>query len=68
MDKNDYEKLIEELKALEKEHAELNQLLDNEEKIALLDQLSLLRTKKRKLWLKDKIHHIKQQLYPDIIA
>ncbi|MDF2965168.1 MAG: hypothetical protein K0Q51_556 [Rickettsiaceae bacterium] len=65
---NDYDKMINELRAYEQEHAELNQLLDDEEQLSAFDQLTLQRFKKRKLWLKDKIIHLKSRLYPDIIA
>jgi hypothetical protein len=51
-----------ELESLKKEHQELDRQLD------LLDQMTLQRIKKRKLWLKDRIATLEAIIYPDIIA
>ena len=57
-----------ELARLRDEHrgldAEIAELADS----ALSDRLALQRLKKRKLFLKDRIARIEDQLYPDIIA
>lgn len=55
-----------ELAELENEHEELNSLLDLPNKI--LDEITLIRLKKRKLYIKDKISDLKSRAYPDIIA
>lgn len=63
------ELLIDELRQLEQEHRDLNILTDNNGPGYLeLDQLTAQRFKKRKLFLKDRIAHIRSMLYPDIIA
>ena len=56
------------LQALEIEHHDLDDVID---RLALdpgQDRLQLQRLKKRKLWLKDRISAISDQLTPDIIA
>lgn len=62
------DKLKKDLVIFQEEHADLNKILDNNAECQKIDQLTLQRLKKRKLWLKDKIAEIKAQLYPDIIA
>lgn len=57
-----------ELEVLMREHEDLNQIIDESSNHDGLDQLTLQRLKKRKLYLKDKISQLKTILYPDIIA
>jgi hypothetical protein len=57
-----------ELETLVREHEDLNQIIDESSNHDGLDQLTLQRLKKRKLYLKDKISQLKTILYPDIIA
>lgn len=55
------------LDALRDEHRAIDQMvreLDSE----VSDQLTLRRLKKRKLFLKDAIARLEDQIYPDIIA
>lgn len=56
------------LEELKREHRELDQRIESLHSDHLSDQLTLKRLKKRKLWLKDQIARVEDQLYPDIIA
>jgi hypothetical protein len=58
--------LLLDLSEMENEHEELNSLIDSA--IKILDELTVVRLKKRKLYLKDKIIEIRSKIYPDIIA
>ena len=64
----DSNKLIEKLKELEQEHSDLDQILIQLQEKHMVDFLQIQRLKKRKLALKDKITHIKNDLEPDNIA
>ncbi len=56
------------LDELKCEHRELDVRIGALHTDHLSDQLTLKRLKKRKLWLKDQIARVEDQLYPDIIA
>lgn len=56
------------LDELKREHRELDARIGSLHTDHLSDQLTLKRLKKRKLWLKDQIARVEDQLYPDIIA
>ena len=56
------------LNELRREHRELDARIESLHTDHLSDQLTLKRLKKRKLWLKDQIARVEDQLYPDIIA
>ena len=60
--------LIEKLKEFEQEHLDLDQILIQLLEKHTVDFLQIQRLKKRKLVLKDKISHIKNELEPDSIA
>lgn len=62
----DEELLKAQLDQLKQEHSELKEILSNS--IEELDEVSLYRLKKRKLFLKDKILELSRLLFPDIIA
>jgi hypothetical protein len=64
----DNDKLIRELELFKQEHKTLDDLIIQQTTSATIDQISLQRLKKRKLWLKDKILHVESILFPDIIA
>lgn len=65
----DEEKLLRELDMLKQEHESLDDVINHSLMNPLgMDQISLQRLKKRKLWLKDKIAEIEAIVYPDIIA
>ena len=56
------------LEELRREHRELDSRIGCLHSDHLSDQLTLKRLKKRKLWLKDEIARVEDELYPDIIA
>lgn len=57
-----------ELEVLRREHRDLDEAVRALEETQRADQLSLRRLKKQKLFLKDRISRIEDQLTPDIIA
>ena len=65
---NNNSKLIEKLKEYEQEHSDLDQILIQLQEKHTVDFLQIQRLKKRKLALKDKITHLKNDLEPDSIA
>ena len=60
--------LAAELARLRQEHRDLDAAIDALEAITAADQLQIQRLKKRKLFLKDRIIALSDQLTPDIIA
>ena len=64
----DTDKLLEKLKEYEQEHSDLDQILIQLQEKHTVDFLQIQRLKKRKLVLKDKIAHIRNELEPDSIA
>jgi hypothetical protein len=64
----EHEVLRARLDELRREHRELDSRIESLHTDHLSDQLTLKRLKKRKLWLKDQIARVEDQLYPDIIA
>ena len=60
--------LIKELKILEEEHRDLDQVLIQIQEKQTIDFLQIKRLKKRKLILKDRINILKNKIEPDIIA
>ncbi|MBD1147504.1 YdcH family protein [Pelagibacterales bacterium SAG-MED31] len=65
---SNYSKLINKLKEYEQEHSDLDQVLIQLQEKQTVDFLQIQRLKKRKLVLKDKIAHIRNDLEPDNIA
>ncbi len=65
---DDIETLREKLVELQREHTDLNDVIDRLVTHQPVDFLQLQRLKKRKLILKDTIQKIESQLVPDIIA
>jgi hypothetical protein len=57
-----------ELQRLRQEHGDLDSAILALERMALIDQIQIMRLKRRKLYLKDRIHFVEDQLTPDIIA
>lgn len=57
-----------ELARLRQEHRDLDAAIDALEGMAAADQLQIQRLKKRKLYLKDRIIALADQVTPDIIA
>ena len=65
---NNNNKLLERLKEYEQEHSDLDQILIQLQEKHTVDFLQIQRLKKRKLVLKDRITHLKNELEPDSIA
>lgn len=65
---DDIETLREKLLELQREHQDLDDVIDRLATHQPVDFLQLQRLKKRKLVLKDTIQKIESQLLPDIIA
>lgn len=59
---------IKQLKELEQEHRDLDEVLFELQHKQTVDFLKIQRIKKRKLILKDKIIYLKNKIEPDIIA
>jgi len=60
--------LIDQLKELEQEHRDLDEVLIQLQEKQTVDFQQIQRLKKRKLILKDRIIFIKNKIEPDIIA
>jgi hypothetical protein len=60
--------LADQLKDLEQEHRDLDEILMQIQEKKTVDFLQIRRIKKRKLILKDKIIFLKNKIEPDIIA
>ena len=60
--------LIDQLKELEQEHRDIDEILTQLQEKQTIDFLQIKRLKKRKLLLKDKIFYLKNKIEPDIIA
>ena len=60
--------LIDQLKELEQEHRDLDEVLIQLQEKQTIDFQQIQRLKKRKLILKDKIIFLKNKIEPDIIA
>ena len=65
---NENYKLLEKLKEYEQEHSDLDQILMQLQEKHTVDFLQIQRLKKRKLVLKDRITHLRNDLEPDSIA
>ena len=57
-----------ELARLREEHRDLDSAIDALERLGPVNQIQIQRLKKRKLYLRDRIAHLEDQLTPDIIA
>jgi len=68
MDDKEIAALKEKLAALQTEHRDLDDVIEQLSGGGAYDQLQIKRLKKRKLLLKDEISRIEDQLTPDIIA
>ena len=65
---NENSKLLEKLKEYEQEHSDLDQILIQLQEKHTVDFLQIQRLKKRKLVLKDRIAHLRNDLEPNSIA
>ena len=68
MTKEEERELQEQLARLQQEHRDLDAAISALQHSPGSDQLQVQRLKKRKLYLRDRIAHIEDQLTPDIIA
>ncbi len=69
MDGGEFEPdLRQRLSELQREHRQLDERIAAMEAGGPANQLEITRMKKRKLWLKDEIARIEDQIFPDIIA
>lgn len=68
MDKEEIRELQEVLGRLKQEHRDLDSAINALEESGRADALQLKRLKKKKLFLRDEIFRIEDQLLPDIIA
>lgn len=57
-----------ELQRLRQEHGDLDSAILALERMPMIDQIQIMRLKRRKLYLKDRIQYLEDQLTPDIIA
>ncbi len=57
-----------ELHRLRQEHGDLDAAILALERMPLIDQIQIMRLKRRKLFLKDRLHFVEDLLTPDIIA
>lgn len=65
---NDRDDTETELLRLKQEHRDLDMAIEALERMVAGDQLQIQRLKKRKLFLRDRIGYLEDQLTPDIIA
>jgi len=68
MTKDEERELQEQLARLQQEHRDLDVAISALQHSPGSDQLQVQRLKKRKLYLRDRISYIEDQLTPDIIA
>lgn len=64
----DEDQLLAKLEELRREHRALDAEVRAAQECGVIDQLKMMRLKRRKLMLKDQIFMIEDQLNPDIIA
>ena len=64
----DIEELQEKLVELEREHKDLDEVIDRLRNTPPVDFLQMKRLQKKKLFLKDQIQKIRSDIIPDIIA
>lgn len=68
LSQEEIEVLQAELARLREEHRDLDSAIDALERLGPVNQVQIQRLKKRKLYLRDRISHLEDQLTPDIIA
>ncbi|CAN7433722.1 hypothetical protein ASE66_09625 [Bosea sp. Root483D1] len=68
LSQEEIEVLEAELARLREEHRDLDSAIDALERLGPVNQIQIQRLKKRKLYLRDRISYLEDQLTPDIIA
>jgi hypothetical protein len=68
LSQEEIEVLQAELARLREEHRDLDSAIDALERLGPVNQIQIQRLKKRKLYLRDRISYLEDQLTPDIIA
>jgi hypothetical protein len=68
MTEQEEQELLQTLAQLKEEHRDLDDAIMALETMTLPDHLQIKRLKKRKLYLRDRIREIDDQILPDIIA
>ncbi len=68
VDDEEHDAVAAELNKLRMEHRDLDAAIGALEDLPTADQLQVQRLKKRKLYLRDRISYLEDQLTPDIIA
>ncbi|MBG76917.1 MAG: hypothetical protein CFH22_00757 [Alphaproteobacteria bacterium MarineAlpha5_Bin12] len=64
----DTKDLLKNLRLLEEEHRDLDEVIYELQQNKTINLMQIIRLKKKKLYLKDKIKKLKYELEPDIIA
>tara|TARA_B100000427_G_scaffold314351_1_gene307429 strand:+ start:2702 stop:2902 length:201 start_codon:yes stop_codon:yes gene_type:complete len=64
----DNKDLLKNLRLLEEEHRDLDEVIYELQQNKTINLMQIIRLKKKKLYLKDKIKKLKYELEPDIIA
>lgn len=67
-DFSDREQMLSQLRELEIEHRDLDEVIAKLSTEGFLNQFQIRRLKKRKLMIKDRIERLKSQLIPDMNA
>ncbi len=68
LDEERRQALESELHRLRQEHGDLDAAILALERMPMVDQIQIMRLKRRKLYLKDRMSYVEDQLTPDIIA
>ena len=68
LSQEEIEVLQAELARLREKHRDLDSAIDALERLGPVNQIQIQRLKKRKLYLRDRISYLEDQLTPDIIA
>ena len=64
----DNKDLLKNLRLLEEEHRDLDEVIYELQQNKTINLMQIIRLKKKKIYLKDKIKKLKYELEPDIIA
>ena len=68
MDESELRAIREQIERLREEHRDLDAAIEALTQSGPADRLQLQRLKKRKLWLRDRVTRLEDEMTPDIIA